>query len=238
MNSKTKISLIVVGAIVLIAILFSVNGWSLTGSKNVVDDQYSDLNSSTDGSNDSGPGVPKAAGNNTSGTSKQTSTLQSDAVLKTLIGNVALRVPQTGVDVKLNGGEADFTDSAVNGHISVGRILAKVPTESGYDVFVDMSISTKSTPSIIHYVALFRVVNQVAGYTSSVSIGDRIALTSIVATPDVSIEVRKPQSFMTSSIGYILTLTYLDRKNGEPLTTPPSLAETMSLHVKNHIVSK
>jgi hypothetical protein len=36
----------------------------------------------------------------------------------------------------------------------------------------------------------------------------------------------------------LVTVSYLDRKNGEPFTTVPSLLKTISMRVKNHIISK
>lgn len=239
MNKTTKTSLIVLGAALLVGILFSINGWSLGTNRTVVDNQYGDLNSSSaadDVTNSKDSSTDKTTANVTTKTT--VSSVPSDASLLALIGNTTLRVPQTGVDVRLNAGEANFTDSSTKGHVSIGKILAKVPTDSGYDVFVDMSISQDLKPAVIHQVALFRVVNNVAGYTSAVSIGDRLVLTGITASVDTSAKIRQPQSFMTSSIGYILTLSYLDRKNGEPVTTAPSLPKTMSLRVKDHVVSK
>jgi hypothetical protein len=244
MNKTAKTSLIVLGAIVIIGILFNLNGWSVGENKTVVDGQYGNLNgsqsdsSSTNSSDGSNGQTKTTTTTTTSTTNKQTAAVPSDSSLLALIGNTTLRVPQTGVDVKLNAGEANFTDSAVKGHVSIGRVLGKVPTDSGYDVFVDMSISQDLKPAVIHQVALFRYVNQVVSYTSAVSIGDRLGLYSITAIPDASTEIKPPQSFMTSSIGYTLTLSYLDRKNGEPLTTAPSLPKTMSLRVKNHVVAK
>jgi hypothetical protein len=152
--------------------------------------------------------------------------------------NVArIRVPQTGVDVTLNQGQADFTDGAVKGHVVLGRILGRVPTDSGYDVFVAMTVTTSGS-GVMHYVVLFRNVGQAVMYTSTAFIGDRVILTGVIAEPDKSTPYGKSQFYMISATGYSLTVSYLDRKNAEPLTTTPTLAKTVTLHVKNHIVSK
>lgn len=242
MNSTAKTSLIVLGVVVVVGILFSMGGWSLGDKSRVVDDQYADLNGSDENTKTSTNGTnggKSTTGTNTNVNSNtQVSNVPSDATLLTAVGNVVLRVPQTGVDVKLSGGSANFTDSAVKGHVSIGSILAKVPTDDGYDVFVDMSITTDGKPAVIHYVALFRYVNQVTAFTSAVSVGDRVGLYGLTATADSSVKVNPSQSYMSSTLGYVLTLSYLDRKNGEPATANPSVPKTMTLRVKNHIVAK
>lgn len=244
MNSTTKTVLIVLVIAILLGILFSMNGWNLGNRSAVVDDQYSDLFKSND-SDDTNPagqnntnGTSATPGSGATGSTRQTPPVPSDSSLMVLISGAKIRVPQTGVDVMLSGGEANFTDSAVKGHVSIGRILAKVPTDSGYDVFTDMTITTEGKPAVIHYVALFRALGQGIVFTSAVNVGDRVALTSLTAVPDTSVKVKPPQSYMTSSIGYVLTLSYLDRKNGEPATAAPSLAKTLTLRVDDHIVAR
>lgn len=178
-----------------------------------------------------------STGVKTSTTVNTKSQIPSDATLIQLMNSSKIRVPNTAVDVVLVQGTAGFTDSAVKGTVTLNKILGKVITDVGYDVFVEMSISTNG-PSVLHYVALFRSVGQGVQYTSSVLIGDRLSLVGITAAADTSVTVAIPKTYMSSTLGYKLVLSYLDRKNGEPITTSPSLLKTMSLRVKNHIVSK
>ncbi len=167
--------------------------------------------------------------------------LEDNAVLATVIGNSFIHVPQTGSDVTLTSGSAKYSDSngRVTGSVSAGRILGFAKTEIGYDVFTDMTVIKDGQPQILHYVALFHVTSPTnAKYTSSVLIGDRLPIISVVASPDNSKQVSPSKTVMNSALGYLLTINYLDRKNAEPITATPSLAKSITVNVKNHTVSK
>lgn len=241
MNSTTKTVTIALVVILILGLVGWSQGWRFGGSDTVVDGEYSLENGSstanTNGSTKTTTGTNKTGSTKTSTATNNQTTVLSDSALMSLMNVARIRVPQTGVDVYLAQGQADFTDSVVKGHVALGRILGKVPTDVGYDVFVEMKIQTTG-PAVLEYVALFRNVGQAVQYTSAVSIGDRLTLVGITATPDKSVMVNPPQSYMSSSIGYNLAVAYLDRKNGEPMTTSPSLAKSMPLRVKNHILSK
>lgn len=241
MNSTTKTVVIALVVILVLGLVGWSTGWRFGASDTVVDGEYSLENGSstanTNGSTNTTTGTNKTGSTKTSTVTNNQGTVLSDSALMSLMNVARIRVPQTGVDVNLAQGQANFTDSTVKGHVALGRILGKVPTDVGYDVFVEMTITT-SGPAIIEYVALFRNVGQGIQYTSAVSIGDRLTLVGVTATPDKSVKVNAPQSYMSSSIGYNLAVAYLDRKNGEPMTASPSLAKSMPLRVKNHILSR
>ena len=100
-----------------------------------------------------------------------------------------------------------------------------------------MNVVIDGRPSVMRYVALFNNKGQSVVFKSSTLIGDRIIITSVIPAKDTSVIV-KPLPYMTSTLGYTVVVSYLDRKNGEPFATTPSLLKTVSLRVKSHIVSK
>lgn len=243
MNSILKNTLIGIVIILLIVFILKLAGYNVFNS-NTSQDTNSALDteqaSSTDSSGEVGGGTGTKTGSGAVSTNSSTgSKVLSNDALMALINNAStIRVPNTGVDVSLSNGGSNFTDGPTSGHVSIDHILGKVSTDSGYDVFVDMIITTTDKTSAIHYVALFRNVGQAVVFTSAVPIGDRLILQSVTPVPDKSVTTKTPTSYMKSSIGYFLNLAYLDRKNGEAYSTTPTSAKTLSLHVKNHIVSK
>lgn len=245
MNSILKNVLVVVVIVLLVGFILKVAGFNMFGPNEAVNttantEQSSSTNASNGASNSTNTansGGSKSTG--TSGASTASTAPLSNDALMALINNASIiRVPNTGVDVSLYQGGSNFVDGAVSGHVSIDHILGKVPTDSGYDVFVDMTITTAGKTSIIHYVALFRNLGQAVVFTSAAPVGDRLILQNVTALLDKNVITKKPVSYMTSSVGYTLNLSYLDRKNGESYAMTPTLPKTMSFSVKNHIVSK
>lgn len=246
MNSTLKTTIIILVVVLLIGSLFRASGWRFGSSRTVVDDQYALDNGSTNGSagaskaqsanSNNKNGVANARGS--AANSNTSEPVPSDASLMALMNVARIRVPQTGVDVILNQGQADYADGAVKGQVALGRILGRIPTDSGYDVFVDMTVTRNNSAAVMHYVTLFRNVGQAVMFSSSVSIADRIILTDVGAEPAKLTPASNMQLYMVSATGYSLTVSYLDRKNGEPFTATPTLAKTVTLQVKNHILSK
>jgi hypothetical protein len=166
--------------------------------------------------------------------------LESTAVLTTIIGNALVRVPTTGTDVALTAGESDFKDvtGKVEGHVSAGPIIGFVKTTSGYDVFTKMTVTKVGQSHQESYVALFHVVGESnVKFTSAVLIGDRLPVSSIKASADLA-KGPAPTNNVMSDKGYLLAITYLQRKNGEVLTATPTVTATMNVKVINHIVTK
>lgn len=241
MNQTLKTVLIIVVAVIILGLIFKAAGWYVA-DRTVLENDQSALNGTSTGSKSTSAGITTSSSiSNSSAGSAGTKSAQAmtHAQLMALIDRSIIRVPGTGVDVSLSNGQASFTDGAVKGRITVEKILGKVLTDSGYDVFVDMTLSKEGQLAVVHYVALFRNLGQGVLYTSSVSIGDRLILNGIIsAQPDKSVTVKVASSPMSSTIGYTITLSYLDRKNGESATTTPSLLKNMNLRVKNHIVAR
>ena len=237
---NTKVILIVLGVMFLAGIALYTSGWSFSSMPNVVTNQEGD------GTSTFSDYVPKTQQTGTPDVETPVSvntpkvpvqTVLSDSLLISAINNSLIRVPQTGVDVSLVGGSANFADSSVKGKVSIDNLLRKVQTDDGIDAFVAMTITIEGRPAIMRYVAVFNNKGQSVLFKSSVLVGDRLIINSVTASEESSV-IAKPLIQMPSSRGYIAIISYLDRKNGEPFTTAPSLLKTISMRVKNHIISK
>lgn len=183
---------------------------------------------SNDGSNSGANGLPA---------------IPSDATLMALFNVSRVRVPQSGSDVALSAGQGSYTNGTTKGQVMLGSILAKVTTTDGYDVFVNMTLTktaANTTSTTENYVALFHVKSGVATYTSAVLVGAGLPVRSVEAKRDPAVtSAGTPVSpYMDSVKGYLLTVSYLDRKNGEPTTATPTAPKDFTAHVKAHVISK
>ncbi len=237
MNSTSKVILIAVGAILVIWVIFLVA--TPNNQVAISNDQSA---STTDTTNTTTPKPSSGSNNGTnSGTNvavNNTTKGLSDSALLMIIKNSSVRVPQTGVDVTLTDGGSDFTNNNVKGHLAIGNVLGKVGTDNGYDVFVEMILTTNGSPVVMHYVGLFQNTDQTVAFKSAASIGDRLVLNGVSASIDKSVMVKNPLPYMNSSAGYNVTLSYLDRKAFEVVTATPTVQSTLTLHVKNHNLTK
>lgn len=202
---------------------------------------------STNGGANSGTGANGAAGGGTGGASGGAnvgtpSAMPSDATLTQIMGVSKLRVPQTGTDVVLTGGKANYVSGTSRGQVSLGSILAKVTTNDGYDVFANMSVTQTAPTSRTgadNYLVLFHVKGDVATYTSSILIGQGLPVRSVEAKRDTSVSVsNNAYPYLDSVAGYFLTVSYLDRRSGEYPPTAPTVVKDFTARVKNHILSK
>jgi hypothetical protein len=152
---NTKVILIVLGVMFLAGIALYTSGWSFSTLPNVV------TNESVEGTSTFSDYVPKTQpANEDTPVSVNTPKIPvqvvlSDNQLMSAINNSLIRVPQTGVDVSLVGGSANFVDSSVKGKVSIDNILRKVQTDDGIDVFVAMTVTIEGRPAIMRYIAVF-----------------------------------------------------------------------------------
>lgn len=236
MNSTTKTTWIVIAVVVVIWAIYLLVG---RNNSNVVTSV--DNNASTSVQADRSTGLPNNTNNSSNTVANQNNTIPvaiSDSALAMMVGNSLVRVPQTGVDVALTAGNADYTNGSTKGHISIGKILGRVSTDNGTDVVAEMTLTKSLSPNVFKYVAMFHNVGQTVTFTSAVLIGDRVQISSITVSADKSATVdQKPTNFMTSSVGYNLAVSYLDRKNGEPFSADPTVQESKIIRVKNHILA-
>lgn len=161
----------------------------------------------------------------------------AEAVQKSIY-NSTIKVPDTGIEATLVNGQADYQNFSVKGHITINSILGKVLTNDGYDVFVGMSVSKENLPTVNNYVVLYKVNGGVANYSSTLIIGDRLIPESVSAQPDPSFFYKKPLPYFDGSLGYLLNINYLGRRNGEVPTVSPTVNLVITAHVKNHIINR
>jgi hypothetical protein len=192
-------------------------------------------NGGTSGANGSG---------STGGTQAQATQLDAIAsnntTLKAMLDNSSLRVPETAVDVVLRNGSAAYTNGQVKGTVMLGQILGKTKVEAGYDVFVEMTVTSNTVPGQKR-VAVFYLTNAGTKFTSSAIIGDRVMLRSLTITDDANVSPQyrfENLNMRFANIAYKVAVNYLDRRNGESATTTPTVPRDVQFSVKNHIISK
>lgn len=202
------------------------NGTGATGSNGANGSNSGSV--ANDGSNSGANGLPA---------------IPSDATLMALFNVSRLRVPQTGADVALSAGQASYTSGSTKGQVMLGSILAKVTTTDGYDVFVNLTVTksaANNTTMTENYVALYHVKNGMATFTSAVLVGAGLPVRGVEAKRDTAVTTAgAPVSpYMDAAKGYLLTVSYLDRKVGEPATATPTAQKDFTAHVKAHVISK
>lgn len=160
----------------------------------------------------------------------------SDETLNLVLDNIMIRV--NGNEVFLNRGSATVGTGINSSTVMRGPIVGKVQTNDGYDVFTDMTItSANSSTSTMHYIALFKVLGTDVKYTSSVVVGYRLDIKGVVAKANQS-NIAPVTNVMDSVAGYALTINYLDRQSGEPVTATPTVAKSITAKVQNHNISR
>ena len=237
---NTKYTLIILGLMFIMGTVLYSSGWSFSSVPHVVSNltayASSTTQENTSGAVRSDTNIDANVGNTANTPKVPVQTALTDATLMAVINNSLIRAPQTGIDVALVGGSANFVDGSVKGRVTIDNLLNRVQTDDGVDVFVGMSVVVDGDPSVMKYIALFNNKGQSVVFKSSVLVGDRILVTNLVPVKDSSV-ISKPLPYMTS-LGYTAVVSYLDRKNGEPFSTIPSLVKTVSLRVTSHVVSK
>ncbi len=236
---------------IIVIVVLIIIGWLIWGGKSSdMAVAPTDTTGTTTGSAMTGGNGSTAGSNSGSATNIGSNSganglpaIPSDATLMGMFNVSKMRVPSTGVDVALSGGQASYTDGTNKGTVALGSILAKVTTTDGYDVFVNLTVTkipVAGTGSTANYIALFHVKNNVANYTSAVLVGNGLPVRSVEAkaNPAVTAAGTPVSPFMDAMKGYLVTVSYLDRKNNEPMTTAPSVTKDFTATVKEHIISK
>lgn len=250
MNPTTKNTIYVVLALVLVVLIVAALMGSFSGERdmNGVNSTSTSgaVNSGSQGTgpaNTGGTNTGSNTGSNNGGTVSGTSaSIPSDSFITQVMNSSRVKVPQTGVDVALTGGSGTYTSGSTKGTVVLGSILGKVTTTDGYDVFVPMTLTVQTPPStqtiISNYIALFHVKGQTVTFTSSALIGNRVVIQDIEASDDTQVKLEDNQVAMDSKLGYLVKVTYLDRKTGETLAAAPTVSKDVTTRVKNHIISK
>jgi len=235
MNTTTKNNLYILLVIIIVGVLAYI---IYQGSESGTSSSGGTSTSAVTTTNGDSTGVNAASGTAGTGSIAGAVSITDDATLTGLIGSALVRVPSTGVDVALTQGGADFIDGSTHGHVQIEKIIGKVATNDGFDIFASMSVTKTGSVIDDQYVALFSVMpNKTTKYTSAVLVGDRLTVQNVQVAQDTSAQMKAPQQYMDSTVGYLVTINYLDRNAGEPLTTTPSVAKTLSARVKGHVLT-
>lgn len=236
-TGSSKVIYWIVGIVVVLIVLVMIATRSNKAEAPAVDNSTgtTTVQGGATGSNGS-----TASGSQTGATNGQTSPDSglTDAQLLQMIKTAFVKVPTAGVDVALSNGSASYQSATEKGTIRVEKLLGKVFTNDGTDVFVDMTLQKTGTTPVVHYVALFKVQNQKAAYTSAVSIGDRVSITKVVALTEVGAPMTDQSNSISSQVGYRLTVYYLDHQTGTSFDTAPTIQKDVTARVKNHMINK
>ncbi len=252
MNQPTKNVAIVTGGVVILIIagmlISKINFSSQNSSINQLQNNASTTEATTT-TDLSQPGQLSPKQNSSQSTQNQSVSISeavnsnnkintyTDTQVFSSISNSHIRVPSTGADVWLKNGYAEFVYGNVSGHVTLGPVIGKVVTNDGDDIFLDMTLSTDKTTEVNHYLAVFNVNGTLVKYSSSLFIGSRLSFQSVSALVNQATIIKGKQNIMNSTIGYILTVNYLSLNDGEPVTAAPSVPRSITVHVKNHIIT-
>ncbi|HEY1037439.1 MAG TPA: hypothetical protein VGE62_02555 [Candidatus Paceibacterota bacterium] len=243
MNSNSRNVWYTIGAIVLVIAVAWYVGFRVDSP--VMGGLPSETGTSTvdgtDGSTNSngtqGNSQPNGGTGTTAGAGTGASAVLSDAALNTIISNSLIRVPQGGTDVALTRGEASFKAGTKQAKVTVGSVLARLPTDDNtQDAIVSITYSVAGQTDE-QYVAVFHVNGQNVRYTSMFKVGTGVAVRSVQAEKDAAVQVQNTPKF-SSLLGYKLTIKYLGHKTGEPTSANPTVEQTVTAKVTNHVIGR
>lgn len=100
-----------------------------------------------------------------------------------------------------------------------------VKNADGNDLFATMVYNTGGSGTFVA-LALFQDMNDTPVMKGSFPIGDRVVVKSI------------KQLQLAQNGAYTLSITYLDRKAGEPMATTPTMEKVVEVSVKDHMFVK
>ncbi|MFA6095383.1 MAG: hypothetical protein WC767_00895 [Candidatus Paceibacterota bacterium] len=146
-----------------------------------------------------------------------------DSTDTSLIGrlkSVSVGVTEDGSKVTLADGKATFTipGSSSKGSVSLGDVAISKDSNGRKDVLAILNVSSGGSGTF-QYVVLFEDKGGVLTDKSYVSVGDRVTVTGIRAD-DIS-----------AGGDYVVSVSYLGRKDGEPMTAKATVAKTKILVV-------
>jgi len=148
----------------------------------------------------------------------------TDTTLLARLQKASVGVSEDGTRVALSGGKASFVidGTTTNGSVTLGDVAIEKTKGSRENVITTVSVNNGGSGTYT-YVVLFED-NAGASLTdkSYALVGDRVVITGIRA-----------DEVADSTIDYIVSVSYLDRKAGEPLSAKPTVAHTKILVVQN-----
>ncbi len=159
----------------------------------------------------------------TSTATQETPSVVSDLTsYETRVKNAGITVPDTSVNISLVDGRASYGTNLDGGDVTLIKVIGGERfSATRTHVYADIAVQSGGT-GVFHYVGLFEVTGDKVTHLSSYFIGDRINLISARATPK-------------TTNAYTLTVSYLDRKEGEPMVEDPSVQKEITVEVKNNL---
>jgi len=207
MNKKGIIALIVVVVLIFI-------GYSIWGGSDTTVSNSGNTSAPTDN-------IPEGV------TKDDYAPVNKDTTDTTLIGrlkNVSVSAAETGNRVALQNGTAKWSDGAVKGTITLGDIAVEKTVGGINYVLAPLSINTGGSGTF-HYVALFEDKNGTLTDKSYALIGDRVKITGIRG--DSVSNGGKEQ--------LVVSVSYMDHDQGEPLGSTPTIPRTKILIVEDSL---
>jgi hypothetical protein len=181
------------------------------------------------GSNTSVTNPGESSGENAvpDGVSKDTyAPVTKDSTDTSLLGRLksaSVAAAETGSRVALVNGTAKFADGSVKGTITLGDIAVEKEVAGIKNVLTSLSVNTGGSGTY-KYVVLFEDRSGSLTDKSYALIGDRVVITGIRADV-VSDASGKSQ--------LVVSVSYLDHDQGEPLSAAPTVPRTKILVAEN-----
>lgn len=134
-----------------------------------------------------------------------------------------LNVPMTNQKVTLVEGNNQVTTGQGQATITLGDRYAARQTANGFDVIGFINFSTSGTQNQQQYLVLYQATPQTKNHSSSILVDDNIRIT----------EIRTGDTPNPGRYGVIVS--YLDRREGESLSAPPTISKESIFEVENHL---
>jgi cytoskeletal protein RodZ len=145
--------------------------------------------------------------------------------LETSVNSSTLQIPDTNFTVTLKDGKAEYSDSDMQGNVSLSNPYFSIETSDGYDTFSTMNYTTGGSGEFIA-IALFHTIENSTVFANTYTIGDRIKVENI-------------EKISGDKDVYEIKVDYLDREENAPMATDPTIKKSVTLKVDTHkIVSQ
>ena len=138
------------------------------------------------------------------------------------IKNTSIIVPETTTRISLVDGRASYGTLLDGGDVAFVKLIGGIPIDAEVShIFADIVVQSGGTGAF-HYICIFEVSGSRIEYLSSYFIGDRVNVSSAVAT-------------VKNSRSYDLQVTYLDRSVDQAMSEDPTIEKIMYMSVKNGV---
>lgn len=138
------------------------------------------------------------------------------------IKNTSIIVPETTTQISLVDGRASYGTLLDGGDVAFVKLIGSVPIDEQVShIFADIVVQSGGTGAF-HYICIFEVSGSRMTHLSSYFIGDRVNVSSAMATP-------------AHNRSYDVDVTYLDRSIDQAMSEDPTIEKTMRVRVRNGV---